>query len=196
MQLGVLKSELITLHPPLPLEKGQLVHSIGYGTINKIFLQFDSPFWPVNSKFAIKLVWMSKESNGTNNKYPNWVYDMTGFDVSRSCKSTLIGWIGGKGAREIELESDETISNVCHELLKQFLGSNLIRKPTKAYCSKWFTNPYFQGSYSHPTRQSESLSLPSSILGEAICVKLTNNEQMVPRLIIAGEATDPGMCSI
>ena len=166
---------------------------MGFGTINKIFLEFDSPFWPVNSQFAIKLVWIDKINN---HQYPNWVYDMTGFDVSRNHRSTLIGWIGGQGARDVEIESEETISTVCHNLLKQFLRSNLIRKPVKVFCSKWFTNEYFQGSYSHPTRESEALSLPNSILSEPIYVEMPRDGLMVPRIMIAGEATDPGMLTL
>lgn len=190
-QLGVLKKQSIEFIPPLPSTKIQLINSLGFGTINKIFVQFEQPFWPVDSGYAVKLVWLDKTTEET--KYPSWVFDMTGFDECKSYPATLIGWIGGSGARAIESESNQIILDTCNRLLNQFLHhTNTVTKAINVFHSKWYTNDNFCGSYSHPTKLSESLSISNSTLSDAIEIYQSNVKQMIPRLIISGEATDPG----
>lgn len=42
--------------PPLPLHKLHSVQRMGFGTNNKIFVEFDSPWWDVDCE-VIYLVW-------------------------------------------------------------------------------------------------------------------------------------------
>lgn len=47
--LGVLKARHPTLFTPnLPEKKIKAINAIGYGTLDKIFLEFDKPFWSVD----------------------------------------------------------------------------------------------------------------------------------------------------
>lgn len=49
--LGVLKDRHQTLFTPkLPDKKVKAIESIAYGTIGKIFLEFDEAFWSVDNK--------------------------------------------------------------------------------------------------------------------------------------------------
>lgn len=52
--LGVLKHEHKTLFvPPLPQRKLNAVRSLTVGTVNKIFLTYEHPWWPENYIFFI-----------------------------------------------------------------------------------------------------------------------------------------------
>ena len=43
--LGVLKNDLPTFAPPLPPERADAVHRLGFGRYEKVALKFDEPFW-------------------------------------------------------------------------------------------------------------------------------------------------------
>ncbi|KAI0566548.1 Amine oxidase [Gracilaria domingensis] len=43
--LGVLQSEDIAFFPPLPQKKRSAINNVGFGLINKVVLQFETPFW-------------------------------------------------------------------------------------------------------------------------------------------------------
>lgn len=54
---GYLKKHHSTFfHPPLPLHKIHSVQRLGFGTNNKIFAEFDSPWWDANCEI-IYLLW-------------------------------------------------------------------------------------------------------------------------------------------
>ncbi|XP_066879724.1 peroxisomal N(1)-acetyl-spermine/spermidine oxidase isoform X5 [Kogia breviceps] len=55
--LGFLKERLDTFfEPPLPTEKVEAIRRIGFGTNNKIFLEFEEPFWQPDCQH-IQVVW-------------------------------------------------------------------------------------------------------------------------------------------
>lgn len=55
--LGYLKKHHSTLfHPPLPLHKLHSVQRLGFGTNNKIYVEFDSPWWDADCE-VIYFVW-------------------------------------------------------------------------------------------------------------------------------------------
>lgn len=48
--LGVLKARHTSLFTPgLPARTVQAIQHLGWGTLEKFFLEFDAPFWPVNT---------------------------------------------------------------------------------------------------------------------------------------------------
>lgn len=54
---GFLKGHLDTFfEPPLPPEKAEAIRKIGFGTNNKIFLEFEEPFWEPGCE-RIQVVW-------------------------------------------------------------------------------------------------------------------------------------------
>ncbi|XP_060142670.1 uncharacterized protein [Globicephala melas] len=54
---GFLKERLDTFfEPPLPTEKAEAIRKIGFGTNNKIFLEFEEPFWQPDCQH-IQVVW-------------------------------------------------------------------------------------------------------------------------------------------
>lgn len=188
--LGYLKKNHETMFEPrLPLAKRDLIESIGFGTVNKIILEFERPFW--NDDHGIKLIWEEEDYE----KFPTWVHDIIAFDVVRRQPNLLIGWIGGRGARLMENETDANIAETCIKTLNRFLPVNY-NKPTRligCICSRWNSNPFVCGSYSFQSINSfnqrveklhEPLYNPSTISN-----KLGTSGSRIPRVLFAGEAT-------
>ena len=56
--IGVLKTEALQLFDPaLPSKTMKAIHDIGYGTMNKIFLEWDKPWWNRESCKQILFLW-------------------------------------------------------------------------------------------------------------------------------------------
>lgn len=181
VSLGVLKAKTITFCPRLPAAHEQLIQSNGYGTINKIFLRFRQPFWE-DRKYSLKLIWTDMERQKA---LPEWVVDISGFDAVRGTNDMLMAWIGGRGAEKAETIPEHDLGKTCCQLLEMFTGLS-IQEPVEVLMSKWFTNPLFRGSYSHPTTTSDSLELRQL----TPLISRTSTGKMIPRVFFAGEATD------
>ena len=186
VSLGVLKGNDITFHPHLSSTHDKIIQSNGYGTINKIFLRFPRIFW-TDDKYSLKLIW-TEERNKIQDQHPNlpdWVFDISGFDTVRGTSDMLMAWIGGKGAEMAEIVGNDKVGQVCCQLLRMFTGLQ-IEEAVDVIMSKWYSNPLFRGSYSHPTTACDTLTtrfLPP------LKFKSSTGE-MIDRIIFAGEAND------
>ncbi|XP_037660410.1 peroxisomal N(1)-acetyl-spermine/spermidine oxidase isoform X3 [Choloepus didactylus] len=81
--LGFLKEHLDTFfQPPLPPEKAEAIGRMGFGTNNKIFLEFEEPFWEPECQF-IQVVWedMSPLENARLELQDAWFKKLVGFLV-------------------------------------------------------------------------------------------------------------------
>lgn len=190
VSIGVLKENLHSLFTPrLPAEKENLVNSIGFGTVNKIILQFEKPFL-MNNDYGIKLVWTEESESG--NEFPAWARDIISFDCVRKQPNLLIGWIGGSGAKQMELETDQEVARVCLNILRKFLPSNY-NQPSKlvaCICSRWYSNKFTRGSYSFQSDNSfENLDQLHEPIYTTLVSRNGDEGLKVPRLMFAGEAT-------
>lgn len=159
----------------LPDKKIQIVKALGFGTINKIFLHFEKPFWNDNVK-GFQVVWtnvIDEHSYSTDNQsgntrlitgnnFPDWAYCIQGFDLVRNQPNMLMAWIGSYGAKQIESFTDIEIGQIMTDILKKIVPKSClvgpICIPNKLYCSRWFSDPYIRGSYSNRTIMYEKLS--------------------------------------
>lgn len=210
--VGFLKKNMATFFTPeLPAVKQELIKSIGFGTVNKIVLQFERPFWKKSG--GIKLVWQEADFIGPDS-FPIWCQDLISFDVVRRQPNLLIGWIGGRGAKIVEGESDETIGEVCLKILNNFIPE-LHERPSKlvaCLCSRWHSNPFTCGSYSFQSMDSLGMNVDKlheplysqsagdnskhtkSVQKEFHSLRSKNFQSdsftdRIPRLMFAGEAT-------
>lgn len=191
--IGFLKKHQDTMFsPPLPDRKRRLIKKLGFGTVNKIFLQFDKPFWidPSGDSTGIKLVWKDQDQSI---RYPTWVHDIISFEGVRRQPNILVGWIGGHGARLMEEDSDAVIGQVCLRILRQFLPRDH-EKPSKllnCFTTRWHSNSYTCGSYSFRSMRSNDEEVEG--LHEPVFADRTELEPLtaprIPRLLFAGEAT-------
>jgi hypothetical protein len=187
--LGYLKSNMDALFlPRLPEDKASAVKRLGFGTVNKIYLEFENSFWEENCG-GIQLAWLPDEQfeldclKDENNQQPisQWYKGIHGFDTLLQQPNLLCGWIAGSEAEQMEDLSDDHVLNVCHELLQRFTGNKTIPKPTKTTRTKWFNDRYSVGSYSY--RHT------GSTVGDCdeLARPLPSEEE--PLLQFAGEAT-------
>jgi spermine oxidase len=69
--LGVLKRDYTTMFTPeLPLSKRNAIEGLSVGTMNKILLEFERPFW-TNSEWSGKN--QTKDSNMYRNRLDNFI---------------------------------------------------------------------------------------------------------------------------
>ncbi|XP_062376305.1 peroxisomal N(1)-acetyl-spermine/spermidine oxidase-like [Sardina pilchardus] len=76
------------LRPPLPLHKLHTVQRMGFGTVNKIYLEFQEPFWDPETE-AIYLLWEEEVqlADTVPNIHKDWVRKLFGFTVMEPTES-------------------------------------------------------------------------------------------------------------
>ncbi|XP_038640503.1 peroxisomal N(1)-acetyl-spermine/spermidine oxidase-like isoform X2 [Scyliorhinus canicula] len=151
VSLGYLKGEAETMfHPTLPAEKLNAIKSLGFGTVNKVFLEYEVPFWE-NSQDWIGLLWENETPfSGLKPNIAEWWQRIYSFYMLNQARfgHMLLTWSSGREAEFMETLSEEEIASNITSLLRQFMGRPVPR-PKHVFMSKWFSNPYIRGSYSH-----------------------------------------------
>ncbi|XP_012494743.1 PREDICTED: spermine oxidase isoform X1 [Propithecus coquereli] len=153
VSLGVLKRQYTSFfRPGLPTEKVAAIHRLGIGTTDKIFLEFEEPFWGPECN-SLQFVWEDEAESRTLTYPPElWYRKICGFDVlypPERYGHVLSGWICGEEALVMERCDDEAVAEICTEMLRQFTGNPNIPKPRRILRSAWGSNPCFRGSYSY-----------------------------------------------
>lgn len=129
LPLGVLKDNHDTLfEPELPQYKQESIDHLLFGTVDKIFLEYDRPF--LNKDISeVMLLW------DTNDEAPNDIntIDQTWFrkiySFSKLNETLLLGWISGKEAEYMETLPHTTVADICTDILRKFLKDPFIPKP-------------------------------------------------------------------
>lgn len=180
--VGVLKANSIRFNPPLPDWKEQAIERIGFGLFNKIFIQFESPFWPEDADlitlcseaeedFSVKEIHHSKMS----------IHDpflLSFVNLKRIAgQNTIFGFFHSERARYFETLADDVVLEICLTKLRKTFGS--LPKVVKFYITKWNSDPFSRGSYSH-------IRLGSSAQDIEILAKPIDD-----KIFFAGEATFP-----
>lgn len=112
--LGVLKEKIDLFHPQLPQLHRGLIDAFGFGTINKIFIQFEDSWW--DDLEGIQIVFDDRLSQTSH-----WTRYISGFDIVKpGAPNTLLAWVGGQGAIDMEKFCDEEVINDCLDLLRKF----------------------------------------------------------------------------
>ncbi|XP_027065185.1 probable polyamine oxidase 5 [Coffea arabica] len=183
VSLGVLKhgirEDAGMFDPPLPGFKTEAISKLGYGVVNKLFLQL-SPTNGQEFKSSIKfpnLQMVFHQSDHTLSRHPDipwWMRRTASLSPIYSKSSVLLSWFAGEEALELESLNDDdilngvstTISNLfsksthyhvasdsnqpCNGDANSAENSNLrCIKFAKILKSKWGNDPLFLGSYSY-----------------------------------------------
>lgn len=124
--LGVLKENADSLFDPkLPEYKLASIENLLFGTVDKIFLEYDRPF--LNSDISeIMFLW---DSDGTEELEKSWFKKIYSF--SKLTDTLLLGWISGKEAEYMETLSHEDVAERCTEILRKFLKDPYVPKPKR-----------------------------------------------------------------
>ncbi|XP_062257223.1 peroxisomal N(1)-acetyl-spermine/spermidine oxidase-like isoform X2 [Platichthys flesus] len=187
--LGYLKKHHSTLFcPPLPVHKLHSLQKLGFGTCDKIFVEFDSPWWDPDCE-VIYLLWTGKDdpSDQVFDIRKSWMHKIVGFTVHRPSERNshvLCGWIAGQEAEYMETLSEEVVRRSVTELVHLFTRNPIIT-PRRILRTQWFHDPWTCGSYSHPAVGCTAQDL------ENLMEPLPSKGTQPLQVLFAGEATHP-----
>lgn len=161
--LGVLQHGDITFIPDLPIAKRAAIGKLRMGTLHKTFLRFPEVFWPDE-----QVIGHLPPEHG---KWP-WFVNLA--QVTE--RPILLGLNAGAYGRQLEDLSDEKIVAEAMVVLRRLFGQH-IPTPIGWRMSRWTTDPFARGCYSH---------IPPGASGgdyDALAAPIAD------RLCFAGEAT-------
>ncbi|XP_040294360.1 peroxisomal N(1)-acetyl-spermine/spermidine oxidase-like [Bufo bufo] len=189
--LGFLKKRSVDFFsPPLPPSKMQAIKNLGFGTNNKILLEFEKPFWDSNTT-VIQIVWEG-ESPLTEPKEDlkqNWMKKISGFVVLEppgQMGHVLAAFIAGEQSEYMETLTDEEIFSAMTDLFRKCTGNLELPPPISMVRSQWHSQPYTGGSYSYVAVGSSGIDVDN--LAEPLP---TDKEVLKPlQVLFAGEATE------
>nr|KYP59306.1 putative polyamine oxidase 5 [Cajanus cajan] len=167
VSLGVLKAAIGDddsgmFCPPLPPSKTEAISRLGFGVVNKLFMQL-SPTHGVdkneheqsNKGFPfLQMVFHSPQSEMKHKKIPWWMRKTATLFPIYNNSSVLLSWFVGEEALALESLKDEEIINGVSSTVSCFLQHSQWQKGSsshkfKVLKSKWGTDPLFLGSYSY-----------------------------------------------
>ncbi|XP_053440452.1 peroxisomal N(1)-acetyl-spermine/spermidine oxidase isoform X1 [Nycticebus coucang] len=186
--LGFLKEHVDTFFdPPLPTEKSEAIRKIGFGTNNKIFLEFEKPFWEPGCEM-IQVVWedTSPLEDITPALQDAWFKKLIGFLVLPSSEPVhvLCAFIAGLESEFMETLSDEEVLLSLTQVLQRATGNPQLPAPKSMLRSRWHSAPYTRGSYSYVAVGSTGDDL--DLLAQPLPADSTHTQLQI---LFAGEAT-------
>ncbi len=161
--LGVLRAGYIGFSPPLPTSKQAAIDGLAMGALDKVCLRFPTVFWDeathVFGHITGELL------------LPEWLNGVPALG-----EPILIGASGGDAARALGELSDDELTELAMASLRAIFGDD-IPDPTAVVRTRWWSDPWSLGSYSHVPPGSSS----------ALYADLA--QPVGDRLFFAGEAT-------
>lgn len=159
---------------------------MGFGTVDKIYLKFDAPWWKPKWCGVSLLRRRNEKLDAAIEDLPeDWSKNILGFYTVTNQPNFLVGWISGAAARVMETLPSSEVLAACSSLLRKVVNDDAcFQEPTELIRSTWFSNPYFRGSYSYRSNISKSSNVFASDLAEPL---LDDNGE--PVILFAGEAT-------
>ena len=178
--LGVLKKSHLSLFTPsLGEDKIRAIKNMGEGSICKIFLAWDEPWW-MGGYGVVQLAWSRTEVE-TAELPQHWYRYILYFLPVEGQHNVLLFWVVGQAAAVVDRLPDQEIVDTIGWLLRKFTSDSTLPSPNRIIRHCWTTDPFTMGGYSYPSTKSQlsdyshlSEPLPSS--GQ-------------PKLLLAGEHT-------
>uniref|UniRef100_A0A2C9GRY9 Amine oxidase domain-containing protein n=1 Tax=Anopheles arabiensis TaxID=7173 RepID=A0A2C9GRY9_ANOAR len=193
VSLGVLQ-DLHTgwFDPPLPAPKRNSIEGLYIGTIDKLFLEFDEPFWPQDGSWhGFGLLWEPADLEQLRHDGRQWLRSVCAFFVPDRTERLLVGWIYGHDARTMEALPEGQVIDGLMYLLRKFLPHLPVPAGPRWFSrSRWYSNPHFRGSYSSRSMRSDAMRATAAALAEPL-----RTERAVPVVQFAGEASHPQLYS-
>ncbi|KAK4727678.1 hypothetical protein R3W88_032595 [Solanum pinnatisectum] len=199
VSLGVLKQGLredsSLFSPPLPKFKTEAISKLGFGVVDKVFLQL-SPTHHDGINFPnMMMIFHQSNPKLKNPKIPLWIRRTTLTHPVYPESRVVVSWFAGEEALKVETLDDEEIIEGVSITMSEFLANtkhfkNSI-KFSKVLKCKWGTDPLFLGSYTHIAVGSSGDDLDA--MAEPLPKEISDdkNSKKSPRLqvLFAGEAT-------
>lgn len=183
VSLGVLKEKHQKLfNPKLPIQKVRAIESIGFGTVNKIFIEFPEQFWP-HDWCGFTLLWRQEDLDDIRGTDRAWLEDIFGFYVVSYQPRILSSWAVGEHGRYMETLPEDEIQSGCMYLLRKFLQWK-VPTPVNFKSTAWHMNENFRGSYSFRSILTEKMDAWASDLASPL-----KDSNQKPVVLFAGEAS-------
>ncbi|XP_078055742.1 peroxisomal N(1)-acetyl-spermine/spermidine oxidase [Mustelus asterias] len=188
--LGFLKEHYRTfIRPPLPASKINSIQKLGFGTNNKIFLEFEEPFWDPESQL-IRLVWEDESPllSARPDLQKEWFRKIFGFIVLQPVERhghVLLAVLAGEEANFMESLSDSEVKNCLMQVIRRFTGNPAIPLPKSIVRSKWYSDQHIRGSYSYTAVGSSGDDI--DIIAQPLPLPATKAQPL--QVLFAGEAT-------
>lgn len=135
LPLGVLKASRVAFSPALPARKLASIARLSMGTLDKIAMRFNSPFWPVDQH----VMGFVPDSGRAARTFVNLM------PFTRA--PVLVALVAGDHARALELLPDAAAVDVAMRSLRTMFGS-ATPAPAAAVVTRWNSDPFSFGSYS------------------------------------------------
>lgn len=162
--LGVLRLGTIAVDPPLPAEHQAAIAGLGMGSLNKVFLRFDSVFWDDD------VDWIGIVPPAGVDPWVDWV------TIGRAADApVLLGFAAGDLGRWVDAQPDAAV--VASALTALRTAYPEAPEPLEVLVTRWGADPYAGGSYSF------------AAVGSDPAMRDTLAEPVGERLVLAGEAT-------
>jgi len=136
LPLGVLQSGVVEFVPALSQTKRTAIQRLAMGTLNKVVLQFPTPFWPT------ELHSFGAVSCAEDEPVEFWNMAMhTGLPV-------LMALVGGETARRLEQWDDPAVTTFILDHLREMFR-DAIPEPSAFVVTRWRADRFAFGSYAH-----------------------------------------------
>lgn len=125
LSLGVLKERCLSLFEPLlPLWKFDSIDGMMIGTVDKIYLEFDTPFWNENWN-GFSILWKLKQLKEVREDPINgdWLEGLLGFYRFNPLQPNVVCcWIIGEKAQKMEQKDDADVKAGVEKVLRMVLN--------------------------------------------------------------------------
>ncbi|KAH7699931.1 Protein HPO-15, partial [Aphelenchoides avenae] len=177
--LGYLKRHAHDMFTPaLPARKLRTIEAMGFGSLLKVFLVYEKPFWDGN---VTSLAPIPISGCSQPRKLSNYLHT---FEPLSWNPNVLVGWLSGNGPAAIDSMSDKELASQITEHFRDLIVSIDIPEPRQIIRTSWLSNPNFYGAYSFITPEASALSDdPLHLLSRPVY------HRKRPRVLFAGEAT-------
>ncbi|XP_035185514.1 peroxisomal N(1)-acetyl-spermine/spermidine oxidase [Oxyura jamaicensis] len=175
--------------PPLPKRKAEAIRRLGFGTNNKIFLEFEQPFWEPEQQL-LEVVWEDESplAEPSTDLEASWFKKLIGFVVLQPPEQlghVLCGFIAGKEAEYMETLSDAEVLRTMTNIIRMLTGNPHLPAPRSMLRSQWHSAPYTRGSYSYVAVGSSGDDIDA--LAQPLPEDASDPRPL--QLLFAGEAT-------
>lgn len=205
VSLGVLKAgiseEWGLFNPPLPYFKRDAISRLGFGVVNKLFLQLDTRHHCEKFPF-LQMAFHPSDSELRQWKVPWWMRRTASLCPIHKNSDILLSWFAGEEALELEKLTDQEIIDGISSTVSCFLLEADLKNSSKKLCngstsssikfakvlkSKWGSDPLFLGSYSYVQVGSSGEDLDA--LAEPLPSSGYSEQEFGLQILFAGEAT-------
>jgi len=174
LPLGVLKRTAQDMfEPSLPSYKLEAINRLMFGTVNKIFLEYERPF--LNPGVSeVMLLWDDDRLSEIEKQDISKTWFRKIYSFIKISDTLLLGWISGRAAEYMEKLSTTEVAEVCTTILRRFLNDPFVPIPKNCLRTTWHSQPYTRGSYTAMAVGASQLDIRS--LAEPLVQEKTKNK--------------------